>query len=202
MILGNGPLSGGARQIFGDTPFVWLLYQSPLPDPIHDLAGLPDNSIVVLSTPSKIGTTSRLALKYPQFQWAYVPENVRERFPEDWKEQDRFVIGTTSPGAFCALAKFFAPTPCVWMSPESAEMVKHALNGFLALSIAYADEIRFIGEKYGANPNDVAFGIMSDTRIGMRAYLKPVGKASPHLIREVDNLLALGAGPIVKAART
>ena len=200
MILGSGPLSDGAREAFKDVPFTWLLFQSPLPPLAEYLMPLPADELVVVSTPALVGTTTRLMNQYPRFRWAVVPENVRLYHPEDWKTQARFIVGTTSPGAFCQLARFFAPAPCLWMKPESAEMVKHGLNGFLAVSIAYAHDLARVGEQHGADPEEVAFGIMSDPRIGMSAYLRPIGGASQHLYREVDNLLELGAGSVVESA--
>jgi UDPglucose 6-dehydrogenase len=59
------------------------------------------------------------------------------------------------------------------MTVESAEMTKHALNAFLATSVAFANEIAAISEQVGADALDVARGLKSDVRIGARAYLAP-----------------------------
>lgn len=186
VILGDGVLADGARKAFGQVPFVWLL-EADVPD------GLEPKSIVVVSHPQIVGTTAKLEAAHPDLFFAYVPENVREAHPEDWTTQTRFVIGTRHPVVGEVLSTFF--TPALVMSPESAEMVKHALNGFLAFSIRYAKTIAGLARANGADPNDVAAGLMSDPRIGAGAYLSPEGDVSPHLQREVDNLYGLGYKP-------
>jgi UDPglucose 6-dehydrogenase len=183
MILGDGELAQGARAAFGDVPFCWLL-EADVP------TDLPRDSIVVISHPQIVGTTARLEAEYPQYRFAYVPENVREGHPEDWKTQYRYVTGFRHPAVAQPLQRVFKR--CVWMSPESAEMVKHALNGFLALSIQYAKSIAILSRAYGADPENVALGLRSDPRIGWDAYLRPEGDLSPHLQRELDNLTKLG----------
>jgi UDPglucose 6-dehydrogenase len=83
--------------------------------------------------------------------------------------------------------------PLVWMRPESAEMVKHALNSFLALSVAYINEIATLSEMVGADAQEVAAGLKSDPRIGARAYLGPGGPfAGGTLARDVVTLSQLG----------
>jgi UDPglucose 6-dehydrogenase len=57
------------------------------------------------------------------------------------------------------------------MSVESAEMTKHALNGFLATSVAFINEIAVLCEKVGADALEVERGVKSDPRIGERSYL-------------------------------
>lgn len=183
MILGDGPLADGARAVFTDVPFVWLL-EAEVP------GDLPPHTTVVISHPHLVGTTARLEATYPRLHFAYVPENVRADHPEDWKNQARYVIGTRHPDTATLLAETFSPA--IFMSPESAEMVKHALNGFLATSVLYAREIARLSTLHGADPDHVAQGMMSDPRIGPGAYLRPEGDLSPHLNRELANLRRLG----------
>jgi UDPglucose 6-dehydrogenase len=73
-------------------------------------------------------------------------------------------------------------------------MVKHALNSFLALSVAYINEIAALSETVGADAQEVAAGLKSDPRIGARAYLGPGGPfAGGTLARDVVTLSKLGA---------
>lgn len=201
MIVGNGPLANGAREAFGDVPFCWILSEPPLPDQVYDiLAGLRHGMLVVLSTPAKVGTCADLELRFPNLRFAVVPENVRRDHPEDWKTQARFVVGLRGTTVPMELAETFAPA--IYMSPESAEMVKHALNGFLGVSVVYAQEIAEIANGYGADPFDVARGVMSDPRIGQGAYLKPVGDKGSHIQRELDNLYELQIDAPILAGAT
>ncbi|GIS84915.1 MAG: hypothetical protein CM1200mP16_12150 [Nitrospina sp.] len=61
------------------------------------------------------------------------------------------------------------------MSVESAEMTKHAINAFLAMSVTFANEIASICEMYGADAKEVERGFKTETRIGPGAYLSPGG---------------------------
>ena len=52
-------------------------------------------------------------------------------------------------------------------------MTKHALNGFLATSVAFINEVAAICESVGADAAEVSRGLKSERRIGPRAYLAP-----------------------------
>jgi UDPglucose 6-dehydrogenase len=60
-----------------------------------------------------------------------------------------------------------------WMSVESAEMTKHAINAFFATSVAFANEIASICDSVGADAKEVERGLKTENRIGPRAYLSP-----------------------------
>jgi UDPglucose 6-dehydrogenase len=80
------------------------------------------------------------------------------------------------------------------MRTESAEMVKHALNSFLALSITFINEIARLGEHVGADAKEVSAGLKSEPRIGPKAYLGPGGPfAGGTLARDVVALTKLAA---------
>jgi UDPglucose 6-dehydrogenase len=63
--------------------------------------------------------------------------------------------------------------PIEWMSVESAEMTKHAINAFLATSVSFANELAALCEAAGADAKQVERGLKTDGRIGPRAYLAP-----------------------------
>jgi UDPglucose 6-dehydrogenase len=80
------------------------------------------------------------------------------------------------------------------MRPESAEMVKHALNSFLAVSITFINEVARLCEHVGADAKEVSLGLKSEPRIGPKAYLGPGGPfAGGTLARDVVTLSKLGA---------
>ncbi len=60
-----------------------------------------------------------------------------------------------------------------WMSVESAEMTKHAVNAFLATSVTFINELAALCERVGADAKEVERGLKTETRIGPRAYLSP-----------------------------
>ena len=80
------------------------------------------------------------------------------------------------------------------MRTESAEMVKHALNAFLALSITFINEIGRLCEQVGADAKEVSAGLKSEPRIGPKAYLGAGGPfAGGTLARDVVTLTKLAA---------
>jgi UDPglucose 6-dehydrogenase len=79
------------------------------------------------------------------------------------------------------------------MGVESAELVKHGVNAFLALSVSFANELAGIGERLGADAAEVERGLKSEGRIGARAYLRPgAAFAGGTLARDLDYLTQIG----------
>ena len=58
-------------------------------------------------------------------------------------------------------------------------MTKHALNAFLATSVAFINELARLCERSGADAQEVERGLKSDARIGPSAYLSPGRRRSP-----------------------
>jgi len=89
---------------------------------------------------------------------------------EDFMRPDRVVIGVSSPRPVPAMQEVFAPyhAPVIVTDINSAELIKHAANSFLALKISYVNAISVICEATGANVQEVANGIGMDARIGRR----------------------------------
>ena len=94
------------------------------------------------------------------------------------------------------------------MTLESAEMTKHALNAFFALSISFINEIASVCEQVGADAREVERGLKSEARIGPKAYLSPgAAFAGGTLARDVEFLVELAKEkrlrtPILSAVRT
>ncbi len=88
------------------------------------------------------------------------------------------------------------------MSIESAEMAKHTTNAFMALQIAFANEIAAICQTVQASPDDVLAGLMTDARVSPLAPLKP-GKpfGGGSLQRDLLVLEGLTDAPIIHAIR-
>jgi len=125
-----------------------------------------------------------------------IPENLRlGQAIERFLNPDRVVVGVRQPEDRARVTALFAPFThkLEWMSVESAEMTKHALNAFLATSVAFANEIAMLCERVGADASEVARGLKTDVRIGPKAYLAPGGAfAGGTLARDLMFLSALG----------
>jgi UDPglucose 6-dehydrogenase len=93
------------------------------------------------------------------------------------------------------LEALFAPfcSRLEWMSIESAEMTKHALNAFLATSVTFINEVARLCEVVGADAREVERGLKSEARIGPGAYLSPgAAFAGGTLARDVQFLSECG----------
>ncbi|HWA24527.1 MAG TPA: nucleotide sugar dehydrogenase [Lacunisphaera sp.] len=206
--------SDAAAAIAADV--LWVCYDTPVDaddrsdlDWVHTrlarvLPRLRPGTVVLLSSQLPVGTCSRLAQQHPTLHFACSPENLRlGKAIEAFEKPARIIVGVSSAPARDVLEKLLAPlgAPLVWMRPESAEMVKHALNSFLALSVAYINEVAALSETVGADAQEVAAGLKSDPRIGSRAYLGPGGPfAGGTLARDVVTLTRLGAAQNVPLA--
>ena len=200
LVVGHDEIATVVGREFDDSAphdIVWLWC-----DPTRELIEAHPGAMWVISTPLPVGTCAALEEQYPDKTFVVVPENVRAAYAgKDFESQDRIIVGAREhDDRIVALLAPFTKR-VLWMSPESAEMVKHALNGFLAVQVAYGNEIGRLCELVGADANDVVRGLRSDARIGDNAYLVPGSPPGPHLQREVARLLDIGAGPLVAAAR-
>jgi UDPglucose 6-dehydrogenase len=85
---------------------------------------------------------------------------------------DRIVVGSNSDRALALMKKVYEPfmAPIMVTDVNSAELIKHAANSFLALKISYINAISVICEASGADVEKVADGIGADKRIG-RSFL-------------------------------
>jgi len=161
------------------------------------LAHLPAGALVLISSQLPVGTCRRLEAEFKQFRFACSPENLQlGRAIEAFEKAERVIVGIRDDQKKPLLEELFKPftTQILWMRPESAEMVKHALNSFLALSITFINEIAQLCEQTGADAKEVSAGLKSDPRIGPRAYLSAGGPfAGGTLARDVVALTRLAA---------
>jgi UDPglucose 6-dehydrogenase len=164
---------------------------------------LGDGAIILSSSQLPAGTTrgfeetwsSQAAGRSVSF--ACSPENLRlGKAIETFTKPDRVVVGVREARARNRIAELLAPITdrIEWMSVESAEMTKHAINAFLATSVTFANEIATICEQVGADAAEVERGLKTDMRIGPKAYLSPGGAfAGGTLARDIVYLAGLGA---------
>ncbi len=159
------------------------------------LPHLPTGALVLISAQLPVGTCAKLEKEFPQFHFACSPENLRlGKAIDAFEKAERVVVGIRNDAKKALLEKLFAPfTPQIlFMRTESAEMVKHALNSFLALSITFINEVARLCEHAGADAKEVSAGLKSEPRIGPKAYLGPGGPfAGGTLARDVVTLTKL-----------
>src|SRR5688572_12528761 len=131
-----------------------------------------DKSTVPVKTGDKVAETIKRYCKAKvEFDVVSNPEFLREGFAvEDLMKQDRVVVGVRSQRPVLAMKEVYEPlkAPIIITDINSAELIKHASNSFLALKISYINAVSIICEATGANVQQVATGMGLDDRIGRR----------------------------------
>jgi UDPglucose 6-dehydrogenase len=129
-----------------------------------------DKSTVPVKTGDKVAETIRRYCKSKvEFDVVSNPEFLREGSAvQDFLHPDRVVIGTRSQRPVAAMKELYSRfgAPIIVTDINSAELIKHAANSFLALKISYINAISVLCEATGANVLEVANGIGMDARIG------------------------------------
>ncbi len=138
-----------------------------------------DKSTVPVKTGDKVAETiKRYCKARVDFDVVSNPEFLREGFAvEDLMRPDRIVIGVRTQRPVPALKEIYAPfsAPIIVTDINSAELIKHASNSFLALKISYINAISVLCEATGANVQEVANGMGMDERIGRRFLQASLG---------------------------
>lgn len=203
-----------------DADVVWVTYDTPVDDDdVADtgfvlrsvLSLLPhckSDAMVLISSQLPVGSTRELMQAFEQIvpnntvRFSCSPENLRLGKAIDvFMQPDRVIVGVESQDDKAIIQSLFLPITenIIWMSVESAEMTKHALNAFLATSVVFINELATVCEQVGADAREVEIGLKSEERIGKKAYLRPGSAiAGGTLARDVNYLVAIGEQKSVK----
>ena len=192
---------------------VWVSFDTPVDDDdVADVGYVLDrvrrtfpylkhDSVVLISSQVPVGSTALLehdfaaAAKGRRVSFAYSPENLRLGDAiRVFTEPERIVIGIRSDDARKVIEPLLKPfcDTLLWTRVESAEMVKHALNSYLATCVTFTNEIASICESVAADMSEVEVALRLDPRIGKRAYVR-AGSAfgGGTLARDVQFLKAI-----------
>ena len=229
--LGSGRLRfvASLEELPNDIELLWVAYDTPVnEDDVAEvdfviaqveaaLHFLPTNSTVLVSSQMPVGSIRRLEAIADKLcpekglSFACSPENLRlGKALEVFLKPDRVVVGVRVGRDRKRIGQMLAPITdrVEWMSVESAEMTKHAVNAFLATSIVFANEIAAVCEMVGADAKEVERGLKSEQRIGPKAYLSPGSAfAGGTLARDIEFLKAVSQGhqlsiPLLESVKT
>lgn len=126
------------------------------------------------------------------------PEFLREGTAvSDFLYPDRIVVGANTERAATAMRELYGPllngsysqregavprpdgvkTPPLYLetTAQSAEIIKHASNAFLAVKISFINAVANIAEAVGADIEEICQGIGSDSRIGPKFLRAGIG---------------------------
>ena len=165
-------------------------------------SGISENCHFFLTSQLPVGTSrrfrARILTAFPAWKGHlfYQPENLRlGEAIKSFQNPDRMVLGLDQLERRENLVSQFqqltgnSTTPLNFMGLESAEMVKHAMNSFLATCVVFANEISDVCEKQGADAWDVMNSLKQDSRVGPKAFLRPgLGFSGGTLARDVKTL--------------
>ena len=142
------------------------------------------------------------------------PEFLREGTAvADFFHPDRIVVGVEDPSSAAELREIYKPileksfrcpvhkASCptghkaefLVTTINSAELIKHASNSFLALKISYANVIADLCEKIGANVEEVTHAMGLDTRIGGQFLKAGLGYGGFCFPKDVQAFIHLSA---------
>ena len=197
------------EQALRDAEVIWITYDTPVD--ANDradvdyvmarvravVAAADPSAVIIISSQLPVGSTRLLEHPTrPRRTLAYSPENLRlGDAVAAFTQPDRIVVGIRPEGDRDRIEELLGAfsSRIEWMGVESAELVKHGVNAFLALSVAFANELAGIAERVGADPAEVERGLKSEGRIGARAYLRPgAAFAGGTLARDIDYLTQIG----------
>jgi UDPglucose 6-dehydrogenase len=153
---------------------------------------------VIITSQLPLGTSEKIEARIKKLRPAwksgviYTPENLRlgTAIPR-FLDPDMLVLGADQPQALKSALALYQPfhTVKLRMDLRSAEMVKHALNTFLATSIAFINEIAGLADRLGADAVLVGQALKLDKRIGSKALMTPgLGFSGGTLARDVIQL--------------
>ena len=135
-------------------------------------------STVPVGTGREVAKIIRATNAQADFDVISNPEFLRQGSAiDDFMRPNRVVIGAETERGREKMRELYRPlylieTPILFTGLETAELIKYAANGFLAMKISFINQIADLCEKVGADVHDVARGVGLDGRIGQK-FLHP-----------------------------
>ena len=211
----NLSFTQSSKEALKDADVIWVTFDTPVDDDdkadvdlvlkhVRELFPfVPSKSVIISSSQLPVGSLSLLEKEFnSQYKdrdvgFAVSPENLRLGKAIDvFLNPDRIIVGVSKAETKERLLPLLTKITekLEFMSIPSAEMVKHAINAFLATSVTFINEVATICEMAGADAKEVERGLKTESRIGPKAYLGPGGPfAGGTLARDVEFLSQLSA---------
>lgn len=136
------------------------------------------NAVLVIKSTVPVGTTRKIKNKLKEqgleIEIAFNPEFLKEGAAvNDFMHPDRIILGIESQRAQDILSALYRPLyvfniPIIFTGLETAELSKYASNAFLAMKVAFINEIADLCEMCNADVNQIAIAMGLDERIGSK----------------------------------
>lgn len=135
---------------------------------------------ILLSSQVRAGTCDdllrELAGTTDDDRLVHVPENLRLGVAlSDFLAPERLVLGCngTPPAPIAQFIRRLRAGQLIDLRLIEAELVKHGTNAFLAMCIAFANDLGWIARGLGADAGPVLDAVRADPRVGRQAPLRP-----------------------------
>ena len=178
-----------------DLSFIEKVFRE-IADVLTDYRVIVDKSTVPVKTGERVAETIKRYNRHgAKFDVVSNPEFLREGCAiHDLMHPDRVVIGAQSQHAVDLMKKVYEPfmAPVLVTGINSAELIKHAANSFLALKISYINAISAICDASGADVDKVADGIGMDRRIGRQFLNAGIGYGGSCFPKDVAAFIHIG----------